>query len=186
MYDGVYSIGNQLRGEFGTGAYSHEPNTIIRQDDRNRMIVGGTGKIFITDTGDAWEFSVEAQKYKLIPTRFEVMSAFVDKFSYLISTEGKLYSLDQNYLVRVPLNFTIKHSMGRLVLTDDNLIYEWNDQQQPTFQLVMNASMYTNGVPVSQVIDSNTKKALHYAMLLSNGSVLLWGSNECKFFCNNS
>jgi hypothetical protein len=150
------------------------------------MIVGGTGKIFITDTGDAWEFSVEAQKYKLIPTRFEVMSAFVDKFSYLISTEGKLYSLDQNYLVRVPLNFTIKHSMGRLVLTDDNLIYEWNDQQQPTFQLVMNASMYTNGVPVSQVIDSNTKKALHYAMLLSNGSVLLWGSNECKFFCNNS
>ncbi len=190
IYAGVHSYGNQERGEvffkfkltqlqFGTGSFIANANIINRTESNN--VVAGVGRVLITDTGKAYVYNTTSHYFELIQTDFTVKKAvfsFAQQTVYLLATNGSAYVFSNKTLSRFPIPLTIEDVSGPFFVTASGDFYAADINQPMNYTKTI--SIPLDGVGIAAIEASkDIYKSEHYAVILKNGTALLWGLNTC-------
>lgn len=177
-------------GEFGTGVVNPNlTNEIIVRTDTNKFVNGGYG-IFITDNNEV--YITQNQTFVKLQTNIKVKMVVDESHSdngigTVLSVDGQLYNINKELQMalitpmvnEVALLEPIKLAFGIVMVTNSGALYRLNSRNYRqdihyTYNFVVNQSYFGNN-NITKVISGMSP---HSGVILTNGSLLMWGNNE--------
>ncbi len=175
QYSGIWSYGNQLLGEFGTG--SNKKTAFVAKLDKKINFVGviSTLGFFISDSGSVYGYYESVASFQKLMLDFNVTAGEYMNYHKILTDTGNLVSCTTDFSTCIRASFRAEALSGVLLLSSNN-VYYYTDEIAPTLMLVMNSTALFGSTTIAKIISSVTSK--HYGVILSDGALWMWGNNS--------
>jgi alpha-tubulin suppressor-like RCC1 family protein len=171
-----------MNGEFGTTVQTTEPLIISRSE--NNRFVDATQNVLISDSSEV--FVRQQQSYQKLSTNIKIKRILhpTSSEATLLSTDGKLYTLKDTNLE--PMHFVPDIGLPAVDLRMSHGCTQYLETNGTIYRIYIQDSVNITYSPTTLAFNNITKlvcapmfdvTGTHQAVLLSNGTIVMWGNN---------